>query len=39
MQVKVESEKEWNKLDSEIRNAETCFLSKNASKSHKTHRK
>ena len=29
--------KEWNKLDPEIRNAETCFLSKNASKFHKTH--
>ena len=31
--------KEWNKLDSEIRNDETCSLSKNASKFNKTHRK
>ena len=33
---------EWNKLDSEIRNAEIRnigFLSKNASKFHKTHMK
>ena len=28
--------KEWNKLDSGIRNAKTCFLSKNVSEFHKT---